>query len=263
MTDDSHTEIDPWLRMRAFTRARIGLARAGDAVTTAAQLAFQLAHANARDAVHGAVDFASLAEALGADGAVVRVRSRAADRVTYLRRPDLGRRLDAESLARLQAMRGAYDVVFVVGDGLSSAAIMDHAVAALRAVRGLLTSSWRVAPIVLAEQARVALADEVAEALGAGLAVMLIGERPGLSVHNGLSFYMTWQPRVGRQDSERNCISNIHADGLAYDLAAAKLVWLMGEARRLKFSGFELKENVAGALIEASAGQIGESDGGR
>jgi ethanolamine ammonia-lyase small subunit len=236
-------DLDPWARFRLATRARIGLGRAGDGLPTTALLDFQQAHALARDAVHGRVDFAALAAQL-APLPTLRVRSAAADRTTYLRRPDLGRRLDPDGAAALTL--GAWDVAFVIGDGLSAAAVTDHAVPTIRAVLERL-HGWTVAPIVLAEQARVALGDDVGARLGARMVAVLIGERPGLSVANSLGIYLTWEPRVGRRDSERNCISNIHADGLSYAQAADKLVWLMTEARARRLTGVDLKEE-AGAL---------------
>jgi ethanolamine ammonia-lyase small subunit len=235
---------DPWARFRSATRARIGLDRCGDSISTAALLAFQLAHAHARDAVHGVVDFAAIAARIGSGRPVLRVHSDAPDRAGYLRRPDLGRRLNDASRARLAAERvaEAWDVVFVIADGLSSAAVNDHAVATLLACLDLLPG-WRVGPVVMAEQARVALADEIGALLNTRLVAILIGERPGLSVANSLGIYLTWDPRPGRRDSERNCISNIHADGLSYDQAARKLSWLLAEALRLRLSGVALKEN--------------------
>lgn len=231
-------ELDPWARFRLATRARIGLGRAGDGLPTSALLDFQQAHALARDAVHGHVDFAALADEL-APVPSLRVRSAAGDRTTYLRRPDLGRKLDRESGAALQ--KGSWDVAFVVGDGLSAAAVMDHAVPTLTAVLDRL-AGWTVAPVVLAEQARVALGDDVGARLGARMVAVLIGERPGLSVANSLGIYLTWDPHVGRMDSERNCISNIHADGLSYAAAADKLHWLLTEARARRLTGVGLKE---------------------
>ncbi len=233
-----------WARFRQATPARIGLARAGDAMRTDALLDFQLAHARARDAIHGQVDFAGLAARIGRPAR--RVRSAAADRATYIRRPDLGRRLDAAGRALLAADRreAGWDVVFVVGDGLSAAAIEDHAAAMLEAAFGV-AGGLSVAPVVLAEQARVALSDEIGAALNARLAVMLIGERPGLSVRNSLGIYLTFGPRPGRSDGERNCISNIHAAGLDYAGAARKLGWLMREALRLEGTGVFLKEDAA------------------
>jgi len=241
---------DPWARFRAATPARIGLDRCGDGLSTSALLDFQLAHADARDAVQGVVDFERLAAELKSKRPVMRVHSGARDRTTYLRRPDLGRRLDGDSRALLEQARSdeAYDVVFVIGDGLSSAAINDHAIPTLEACLDLIPS-WNVAPIVLAEQARVALGDEVCVALNARLCAVLIGERPGLSVANSLGIYLTWSPRVGHRDADRNCISNIHATGLSYAIAAEKLTWLMSQARRLGLTGVGLKEDATPRVV--------------
>lgn len=207
-----------------------------------AVLDFQLAHARARDAVHTPLDVPALAAGLeGLDHVVV--RSQAPDRGTYLRRPDLGRRIDAECLADLPA--GGWDAVFVLADGLSATAVQQHAVPLLRAVMARLPG-WRIAPVVLATQARVALGDDIGGALGATLCAMLIGERPGLSVADSLGVYLTYGPRAGRRDSERNCISNIHpSGGLTYEMAATKLAWLMVEARQRRLTGVELKDDVA------------------
>lgn len=241
----SVVELDPWAKFRLSTRARIGLGRSGDAMPTDALLDFQLAHAQARDAVHGRVDFEALAAGLPDEHPVITVTSAAADRITYLRRPDLGRRLSEASHAALTA--GDWDAAFVIADGLSAAAVTDHAVPTVTACLERL-SGWKIAPIVLAQQARVAIGDDIAARLGARLVVVLIGERPGLSVANSLGMYLTWAPKVGRKDSERNCISNVHADGLSYTDAAAKAVWLMTEARRRQLTGIDLKEEAADAL---------------
>jgi ethanolamine ammonia-lyase small subunit len=251
--------LDPWARFRVATRARIGLERCGDGLPTAALLDFQLAHAHARDAVHRLVDFTALAARIAPERPVLHVRSAAPDRAVYIRRPDLGRRLDEDSRVRLAAKRldTPWDVVFVIADGLSSAAVEDHAYATLQACL-LQLPDWRIGPVVLAGQARVALADEVGALLNARLSVILIGERPGLSVANSLGLYLTWNPGPGRTDAERNCISNIHADGLSYDLAAGKLAWLITEARKRGLSGVTLKEESAAptALISDKAGGI-------
>jgi ethanolamine ammonia-lyase small subunit len=235
------TAAELWARFRGATPARVGLARSGDALPTDALLDFQLAHAQARDAIYGRVDFAALAARIGRP--TRHVHSAAPDRPTYIRRPDLGRRLDAPSRALLAAERGdpPWDAAFIVADGLSSAAIEDHAAAFLHTALPM-AKTYNIAPIILAEQARVALSDEIGALLNARLAVMLIGERPGLSVRNSLGIYLTFNPRPGRADSERNCISNIHADGLSYESAAQKLAWLMAEARRIQGTGFFLKE---------------------
>ena len=243
------TEADPWAQFRAATRARIGLGRAGDALPTAALLDFTLAHARARDAVHGAPDFVAIATRLQPAETVL-VHSQAADRLTYLRRPDLGRRLREADREKLKM--GAWDAVFVVADGLSANAIDAHAVPMIVAARARL-DGWRLAPVVLARQARVALGDEIGAALGARLTVLLVGERPGLSVQDSLGIYLTIAPGVGRNDSERNCLSNIHADGLSYEGAADKLAWLMKEAVRLSLTGVGLKEDAPIALAGSAA----------
>lgn len=242
MTDRAPAS-DPWRGLRRLTPARIGLGRVGDAPPVGAMLDFQLAHARARDAVHAALDVDELAEALDGQPSLV-VRSQAADRGTYLRRPDLGRKLDDASRPLLQP--GDWDAAIVLADGLSARAVREQAPGLLRALLPHLRG-WRIAPLVIATQARVALGDEIGGALGAGLCVMLIGERPGLSVANSLGVYLTYAPRPGRRDSERNCISNIHgAGGLSHAAAAVKLGWLMNEARRRKLTGVDLKDDAPG-----------------
>jgi ethanolamine ammonia-lyase small subunit len=233
---------DPWIALRATTRARIGLGRTGDAPPLQAVLEFQLAHARARDAVHTALDADAIEQALGGG---VRVRSAATGRASYLRRPDLGRRLDADSRATLAARvqpEGGWDAVFVVADGLSPTGVQQNAVPLLQTCLPRL-AGWSLAPIVVATQARVALGDEIGTLLGARMCVMLIGERPGLSVANSLGVYLTYAPQVGRRDAERNCISNIHPDGLSYAAAADMLIWLMVEARARRLTGVGLKDN--------------------
>jgi ethanolamine ammonia-lyase small subunit len=243
-------DLDPWAALRRATRARIGLGRVGDALPLSDVLDFQLAHARARDAVHAALDVAGIAQALDAvpSAAALRsvpVTSAAIDRPTYLRRPDLGRQLAPSSQDALtrwgEAQPNGWDAVFVVADGLSSVGAQRHAVPLIAACLARLPG-WRIAPIVVATQARVALGDEIGEALGARICVMLIGERPGLTVSDSLGVYLTYGPKRGRRDSERNCISNIHGDGMAYDAAADLLVWLMGESRLRKLTGVELKD---------------------
>ncbi len=235
----SETPKDPWARFRSATRARIALGRSGDALPTRALLEFQLAHARARDAVHSAVDFDRLAADLS-PLETIRVHSAAPDRPTYLRRPDLGRRLELASAAALPA--GEWDLLFVIADGLSAAAVQVNAAPLVHACVARL-GHLRIGPVVLAGQARVALGDEVASAMGARLVALLVGERPGLSAAESLGAYLTWEPRPGRADSERNCISNIHAGGLSIQTAADKLCWLATEAARLKLTGVALKED--------------------
>ena len=227
------------MKLGDFTPARVDLGRTGHSVPTRELLDFQMAHARARDAVHAALDVRLLAAELRERNIeFVTLASAAPDRATYLRRPDLGRRLGVESRDRLT---GTWEVVFVIADGLSALAVHRHAVALLTHVLPKL--DWCVAPVAIVEQGRVAIGDEIGEILGAQLSVVLIGERPGLSSPDSLGVYLTWQPRVGRTDAERNCISNIRAEGLSYPAAAQKLLFLMNEARRLKLSGVALKED--------------------
>lgn len=243
---------DGWAALRDATRARIGLGRSGDAQRLHDVLAFQHAHARARDAVHAALDVEALAEAV-APYPSVQVRSLAVDRATYLRRPDLGRRLDPACLSELPPED--WDVAFIAADGLSAVAVAHHAARLFAACRARL-DGWRIAPLVIATQARVALGDEIGATLGAALSVVLIGERPGLSVADSLGVYITHAPRLGRQDHERNCISNIHDHGgLGIEVAADKLSWLLAEARRLKLTGVGLKD-AAPALVASSTGRI-------
>jgi ethanolamine ammonia-lyase small subunit len=223
-----------------FTMARVGLGRAGNALPTRALLEFQLAHARARDAVHYPFEAGAMVKEMEAEGwAAVAVRSAARDRAEYLRRPDLGRRLDAESKARLETMRGSFDVAFIVGDGLSALAVDRHAMGVLRAVRA--RAAWSVGPLVVVERARVAVGDEIGAALGARLTVMLIGERPGLSSPDSLGIYLTWSPRPGRTDAERNCISNVRAEGLSAGAAAELLAMMMEQALTRQVSGVQLR----------------------
>ncbi len=235
----SIVELDPFARFRNATRARIGLGRSGDGIPTMANLELQLAHARARDAVHGAVDFTAMAQRL-APLDTFSVRSLCDNRSQYLARPDLGRQAHPDDLAQLPG--GPYDVAFVIADGLSAAAVEHHAEKTLQACLNRL-GGLSIAPVVLAVQARVALADAVGQQLKAQMVVILIGERPGLSAPDSLGAYLTYAPQVGRMDSERNCVSNIHHDGLSYEAAADKIAWLIREANRLRLSGVGLKEN--------------------
>ncbi len=234
---------DSWFALRRHTAARIALGRSGASLPTREVLAFELAHAQARDAVLTALDVAALRRALEGDGwTVAEVHSRAHDQAAYLARPDWGRRLDADSLGALGALGiSRTDVVLVVSDGLSSTAVQAHAVPLLGALRPLLPQGLAVAPIVIATRARVALADEVGELLGARIAVSLIGERPGLSSPDSLGAYITYGPRLGRNDAERNCISNIRPQGLVYGAAALQLAALIRAALRAQLSGVKLQ----------------------
>lgn len=237
--------VDPWSRLRATTRARIGLPRTGDTVSTGALLEFRAAHAAARDAVHEPLDvdrlYRQLAE-LGCGNPLV-VRSRAEDRATYVRRPDLGREpSDLSHLASAHALDG-YDLGLVVADGLSPRGVQAHGAALCEAILGALPRAMTVAPPVIATQARVALGDHVARALGVRTLLVVIGERPGLSVPESVGVYLTHDPRPGLPDSRRNCVSNVHPpDGLSYEVAARTVVSLVAGARQLGTSGVALKD---------------------
>jgi ethanolamine ammonia-lyase small subunit len=230
---------NPWLALRQFTAARIALGRAGVSQPTGAQLDFQLAHAQARDAVHHALDAEALAGALatlpGLAPALV-LHSAAFDRATYLQRPDLGRQLDAPSRAAvIDAGAGmpACDIAFVIADGLSALAIEQHARPFLDILLARLAQdNWTFAPPAIVCQGRVAVGDEVAQLLQARAVVLLVGERPGLSSPDSMGLYLAWQPHVGMQDAGRNCISNVRPAGLAYADAAHTLHYLLSEARR-------------------------------
>jgi ethanolamine ammonia-lyase small subunit len=227
---------NPWAHLRRYTPARIALGRSGVSLPTSEHLTFQLAHARARSAVHHALDFPKLAGDLSRFGPVVQVASAAPDRATYLQRPDLGRRLSPGTAEQLKSgVSGPFDVAYVISDGLSAFAIETMLPVSDR-------SGWSRAPLILAKQGRVALGDEIGAALGATLVVMLIGERPGLSSPDSLGIYLTFDPKPGLTDADRNCISNVRSEGLSYAEAAYKLHYLASEALKRKLSGVNLKD---------------------
>ena len=240
---------DVWSSVRQFTKARIALGRSGVSLPTREVLNFSLAHAQARDAVHLPLDVGSLQTELVAHGYKVYTASSAApDRASYLRRPDLGRKLGDTSRAALALARPqrAPEYVFVIADGLSSLAA-EHALPLLAELEKLLPD-LKQSPIVIATQARVALGDEIGHHLGAKQIVMMIGERPGLSSPNSMGLYLTHGPKPGLSDANRNCISNVRPEGLNYIEAAHKLAWLMAGARKLGRSGVDLKDESGEAL---------------
>ena len=235
----------PWPALRRFTEARIGLGRAGSALPIKEVLSFAMAHAQARDAVTTPIDWAPIEKNLAELGQKsVRIDSAAADRNTYLRRPDLGRRLAAKSRERLAAAaRPAPDLLIVVADGLSSTGVAANATDVIAALLPVVRKSgWSLGPIALTSQGRVALGDDAAEVLGARAVLVLIGERPGLSSPDSLGAYLTYAPRVGCKDGERNCVSNIRRGGLGADEAAFKIHWLLREAFRRELTGVALKD---------------------
>ncbi len=258
MTKESVTESSvtrsPWADWRSLTPARLALGRVGAGMPTDEVLRFGWAHAMARDAIHTPLDTAALENSLRAHGwNVLQVRSRASDRAAYLRRPDFWRMLDATDAGRLRDASAQSDICIVIGDGLSSMAVAGHAVPLLEALKLHLADELQSTSVVIASQARVALADDVAHALKAKLVITLIGERPGLSSPDSLGIYMTHGPFPGRNDAERNCISNVRPEGLSYAAAAFKLAWLVREALRRGLTGVDLKDESDLALLRGVA----------
>ncbi len=250
---------NPWLDLRRLTPARIALGRTGTSLPTRAQLDFQCAHAQARDAVHLAFDHAGLREQLSERGRdSILLHSAASDRHSYLQRPDLGRRLHEESARQLrehaQANPGGVDLAIIVADGLSALAVHRHTLPFLNRLQEHIDAEgWSTAPVVLVEQGRVAVADEVGELLGAKMTVILLGERPGLRSPDSLGLYFTYSPRVGLTDAYRNCISNVRLEGLSYGMAAHRLLYLMREACRRQLSGVNLKDEAQVQTLESDA----------
>jgi ethanolamine ammonia-lyase small subunit len=216
-----------WSAMRRLTAARIGLHSAGASLATAPLLEFKLAHAQARDAVLEPLDAVRLADELAEFGEVVTLASLAVDQRTYLMRPDLGRRLAGDSEATLAARHGDFDVAFVVADGLSARAAHQARPVLAATLPTLCTEGWRIAPLVIVRHGRVAIGDAIAMALGAACVVVLIGERPGLTAPDSMGAYLTWHPHARTTDAERNCISNIRPRGIAHDVVAFKIAYLL------------------------------------
>lgn len=237
---------DPWTSLRSLTGARIALGRVGAALPLSEVLALKMAHAQARDAVFSEIDIASLQPALQSSGfPVYLLHSQASERSDYLQRPGSGRLLNKDSVDRLRASgEPGCDIVIVLADGLSAAAVNTHAIPLLTHLVTLLQpSGYAIGPVCLVQQGRVAVADEIGSLLGARLSLILIGERPGLSSPDSLGAYVTYNPRPGLTDEARNCISNIHAAGLSYPVAAAKINYLVQASLRLQLSGVGLKED--------------------
>ena len=236
---------DPWTQLKKFTRARIAIGRAGSSLPTREVLDFGLSHAMARDAVHLALDIDTLEADIKNQGFLtMRAKSMATDRASYLLRPDWGRRLHEQSLLHLKNLHQTkpIDFLIVVGDGLSSLAVARHVAPLLAEMRHHLPSTWHTGHVVIASQARVAIGDEIGQALNAKIVAMLIGERPGLSSPDSLGIYLTYNPKLGLSDADRNCISNVRPEGLQYAAAAKTLMWLAKEAMRLKVTGVALKD---------------------
>lgn len=263
MTDEPTSPIvveNPWARLSAFTDARIGLGRAGVSLPTSKLLAFQLAHAQAQDAVHCPLDVEALAfeltDTLGLTTAPIRLHSHAQDRAMYLQRPDYGRRLNEDTREQLQqnaASQQRYDLAIVVVDGLSALAVQQNSAPFLKTLYQMLdndANDWQLAPLTIVEQGRVAIGDEVGALLKADAVLVMIGERPGLSSPDSLGLYMTWAPEPGLKDDRRNCISNVRPAGLQVEEGARRFFLLLKEARQLKVSGVNLKDRSEDHVLE-------------
>jgi ethanolamine ammonia-lyase small subunit len=240
---------DPWDKLRTFTAARIALGRAGQSLPTPELLRFQLAHAQARDAVYSELDTGKLRNEIIKSGLqALLLQSQAGNRSVYVKRPDLGRKLDADSVLKLnQFPKPAipFDLSLVLADGLSARAVQEHALPLVLAlVPQLEVLNWSLAPIIMVTCGRVAIGDQIGHLLGAQMVAVLIGERPGLSSPDSLGIYLTYQPRPGLTDESRNCISNVRPEGLSFQFAAAKMHYLLTEMRTRKLSGVQLKDEM-------------------
>jgi ethanolamine ammonia-lyase small subunit len=259
-SDPGGDPASPLARLRRYTPARIGLGRVGASLPTREVLAFGLAHARARDAVHAALGVERLLADLARGGgpSPLVVRSAAGGRATYLARPDLGRRLADGEAERLRPGEGGAlepagaGIAVVIADGLSALAVQRHAAPLLTALRTASSARWGAAPLVVALQGRVALGDEIGLRLGARLVAVLIGERPGLSAPDSLGVYLTFDPRPGRSDAERNCVSNVRPAGLSYQEAARLVDWLAEAALARRLTGVGLKD-------ESGSTRLGEA----
>ncbi len=261
---DSNIIENPWALLKDYTDARIGLGRSGVSIPTSHSLAFQLAHAQAQDAVHLPLDVENIVEQLfindiNKETSPILLHSQAINRTTYLQRPDLGRRLDKNSSEILKKIKANdntfYDLSIVIVDGLSSLAIKENAINFIKKLMIALKEDkqkWNLSPFSIVQQGRVAIGDEVGELLKAKISIVLIGERPGLSSPDSLGLYLTWNPKVGLSDASRNCISNIRSEGLSYEEAVKKTMYLLKESRRLELSGVNLKDRTINDVIENS-----------
>ena len=246
MDEITHAEENFLEPLKEFTAARIGLGRAGASIPLKQSLAFNLAHAHARDAVYSELDLDKLLENLKEFGLpVLQLHSKAAYREQYLQRPDLGRQLNEESADMLEGYKTGNDVVFVIADGLSATAVNHNCFGLLKAlIPQLQSAEINIGPICIVKQGRVAIADDIGWALRSKLSIILIGERPGLSAADSLGVYITYEPKPGLTDESRNCISNIRPHGLSFKQGAKKTFYLLQEALTRKLSGVGLKDNM-------------------
>ena len=237
---------DPWVSLRSYTDARIALGRTGVSIPLKENLEFRLAHAYARDAVYGSLEIKNLFDGLKSFNLpVLQLQSQCNNRSEYLQRPDWGRKLNDISKDILQSMFSeTYEVSIIVADGLSAVAINQHLLPFLELLLPMLNKNkYSIAPISIVQQARVAIADEIGSLLNARLTLILIGERPGLTSPNSMGAYITYNPQIGLTDERRNCISNIRPEGLRYEVAVEKVMYLIKQSINLKLSGVALKDN--------------------
>lgn len=239
---------DAWSDLRRFTTARIAMGRAGGSLRTANLLDFRLAHARARDAVHSPFHTDVIRAQLGeARFDFLEVSSTITDKLDYLLHPEHGRLLTDASTALLQAKGrewGERDIVIVISDGLSAVAAESHAVDVARGLRDELGDTFSFYPVVVVPFGRVKIADAISDALGAKMAIILLGERPGLGAKDSLSAYFTYMARNSSVDSDRNCVSNIRPEGMPVPWAVRKLSVLMRESFRIRLSGTSLKDRL-------------------
>jgi ethanolamine ammonia-lyase small subunit len=238
-------EMEPLKALQEFTSARIAIGRVGTSIPLKQSLEFKLAHAHARDAVYSELDVSKLADLFKQFGLpVLQLHSKITDRRQYLQRPDLGRRLNEVSTDLLYDYRQETDIAIIIADGLSATAVNENTFDLLQTlIPQLLAANFKLAPISLVEQGRVAIGDDIGYGLKAKLSLVLIGERPGLSSADSLGAYLTYNPKPGLTDEMRNCISNIRPGGLSYKKAADKIFYLITEAFKRKLSGVNLKDN--------------------
>jgi ethanolamine ammonia-lyase small subunit len=235
-----------WEFLKVYTDARISLGRAGSSIPTKELLKFQLAHASARDAVYSKLNTEILQkeiELLNKES--ILLHSSAMDRFIYLKKPDLGRKLDENSIQILKENSILNpDLCIVIGDGLSARSIQENTIPFLREFFSILDNKYSQSKILIVEQARVGIVDSIGEIISPQICMILIGERPGLSSPNSMGIYFTYQPKLGRKDSERNCISNIRKEGLGYKEAAKKSNFIIEQALNLKLTGVNLKDTM-------------------
>lgn len=238
---DSIIQEDAWKGLKDFTKARIALGNVGGSLPLREVLAFKLAHAEAKDAIYSGLDVTGIQQNLKKlDVPVYVLNSRIEDRIQYLKRPDLGRSLDDQSVALLKAAKESYDLVFVIADGLSAEAVNFHAFEVLQLIVPGLLTNYKIA-VALVNQGRVAIGDEIGELFQAKFTALMIGERPGLSSHESMGIYTTYAPATGLTDERRNCISNVHPDGLSYNHATRILLYLIEQSFVREISGVEIK----------------------